>query len=247
MNELNHGDHVCFVFSGMEEQLAGLVPYIAQGLERGEQCFCVQHGHTVPRLLKALSGLGIDVIEEIRRGALVIRHPSDVYLPGGSFEPQAMVDLLSASLDAARRAGFSAFRVTGDMSWALAGKPGSIHLLKYEETMHAFFKNRPAIGMCQYYKNQFPVSKVQKTLLTHGVAFLEDERLPNHYQVRLRKSNLYADIIRSKKPVEVLHYHYVVQRDGSSEVLSWGQTSDLHSAKAEAESILHQHLATRSA
>lgn len=223
----------------MAEQVSGLVTWIAQGLKRGEQCFCVQHPHTSAAILKMLTKLGLDVRKEVERKALVICGMAETYLPSGKFDPTDMADLLKDSVNKAKESGFNGFRATGDMSWALESKPGSHLLLPYEQVMEKFYSEHPALGMCQYHSKQFPPDTLQATMRAHGTTFLQDEHMPNHYRVRLRKKDLFVDILKAKG-ANVL-YHYIVQRDDSPEIIAWGQTSELSTAKKQATAALEQH------
>src|SRR5258708_34260842 len=75
-----------------------LAPYIADGLRNGERCFCAQKPHMVKRLHAGLNHIGGDVQRETKRGALEIRTDNEVYLGGGNFDLEGMVQGLEKSI-----------------------------------------------------------------------------------------------------------------------------------------------------
>src|SRR5581483_2120311 len=119
------GDHVCTLYSSVEEQLSAAIEYIKGGLARGERCLYVCGEHSVPQFRAALRRAGVDVIAEEKRGALVLITKESGHLKGGSFDPDAMISLLHAAVKDALEAGFSGLAAAGDMNWILDEAPGT--------------------------------------------------------------------------------------------------------------------------
>ncbi|HYO72742.1 MAG TPA: MEDS domain-containing protein, partial [Archangium sp.] len=91
LTRLGLGDHVCLVYERMEEHVAALVPYMRQGLERGERCVYVVDAHGVEDVAVVLEAHGVEVERERARGALVFLTQRETFLRGGRFEPEEMV------------------------------------------------------------------------------------------------------------------------------------------------------------
>lgn len=237
---LRQGDHICFFYRDMEEQLAGLVPFVAYALASGEQCMCVQHPSLFAPLLEGLKSYGIRTDEEVARGALVLCDMDQVYLEGGSFNPDAMEAKLRAFIKGARESGYKGVRTAGDLAWLKDHEDLLPVVLHYEEAMQRLYESQGVIGFCQYPASLLSALHTHRVLKTHAVAFLKDERLPHHCLIRFRNQLLYADIISSGKPADSLRYHYVVQREGSADVLAWGHSGDFRAARRDAEAALEQ-------
>jgi len=52
--QFRHGDHICVFYQSEIALMEVLTPYIAEGLRKGECCFCVQKSSTAKRLFDNL-------------------------------------------------------------------------------------------------------------------------------------------------------------------------------------------------
>lgn len=239
MDQLHPGDHLCLVYENYDDQVAALTTFLASGLQRGEQVFCIQHPHTNKHLQECLSAQGVNVAQALEKEALVFKTLTESYLPDGHFDKARMAQGLRESLEASRAQGFTCFRVTGDVTWTRKKCPGSEQLLEYEWMMDEFFPADRCIGMCTYHRKRFPEEELSKFMQAHRLTFQRDEAGMN-CQIRIRTNNVFADVLPDRAPGSDL-YHYIVQRDGSQKVLGWGQVPGLHQAKAEAEFLISQY------
>lgn len=73
----------------------------------------------------------------------------EAYARDGAFDPPRMIALLEHETESALRDGFTALRVTGEMTWALRGLPGSEWLIEYEIALDRFFETHAALALCQ--------------------------------------------------------------------------------------------------
>ncbi|HEX4606297.1 MAG TPA: MEDS domain-containing protein [Candidatus Angelobacter sp.] len=240
--QFKRGDHICIFYRNDAALVQNLVPYIAAGLRQGERCFCAQKPHILPRLLRGLQALGVDTAGAAQRGALELHTEDDVYFAGGRFDPQAMIDMLERFIDDSLAAGFSGFRTAGEFSWALEshrGEPATMcdQILEYEALVQRSYPGRPAIGVCQYPAHRFPAHILRQVLDAHRLAIEETMVSTNHSTLTLRNGNFLADIVTDRvRPGEA--FHYVVQKNGSLDVLSWGQESSMDDAIHSSENIM---------
>ena len=84
---------------------------------------------------------GIDVDQYIESGALVVLTKKDTCLKEGCFDPDLMIAFLKESVRTAKSAGFSALRVTAEMTWALGDEPGTEKLIEYEAKLNRLPEN----------------------------------------------------------------------------------------------------------
>jgi hypothetical protein len=76
--------------------------------------------------------------------------------------------LLGEEADRALAEGYTALRATGEMTWALAGEPGSERLIEYESRVNEFFAKYPhCYGLCQYDRRRFDSEMLLEVLQVH--------------------------------------------------------------------------------
>ncbi|HZI58705.1 MAG TPA: MEDS domain-containing protein [Verrucomicrobiae bacterium] len=240
--QFKRGDHICIFYRNDSSLIQNLVPYIAAGLRQGECCFCAQKPHIIPQLLRGLQTLGIDTTREAQRGALELHTEDEVYFTTGRFEPQAMLHMLEHSIHDSIARGFTGFRTAGELSWALEshrGEPATMcdQVLEYEAMVQRSYPGKPAIAICQYPARRFPSHILRQVLDAHRMAIEETMISTNHSTLTLRVGNFLADIVTDRvNPGEA--FHYVVQKNGSPDVLSWGQELSMDAAIQSSEIIL---------
>ena len=234
--EFRHGDHICVFHRSDDSLMEVLSPYIAEGLLRGERCFCVQRPEIASRLEHDLRFLGIDFDKAVSTGALQFQSIEQAYLPGGRFEPAAMMDMLLCSIEESVRKGFSGFRSAGDLSWGAHGRDECRQIVGYEALVEKCFPGKPATGLCQYPIASFPDDVLQEILKVHRQQIVEPV-VPSHYaSISIRTEHRVAEIVADKfvtKP----KYYFVVEDQRHREILGWGTTPDFEIANLRARHV----------
>jgi len=177
--DLEPGDHVCCLYEDEREHRAVVAPFLHQGLERGEKVLYIVDAHTAEAVLGYLRDDGLDVEPHLARGQLTIRTSQEAYLQQGVFDPDGMIALLRAETERALAEGYSALRVTGEMSWALRGLAGSERLIEYEAKLNEFFPCSDCVAMCQYDQRAFGPALLLDALYTHPIAAVGTEVYDN--------------------------------------------------------------------
>src|SRR3954451_22240753 len=178
---LRQGDHLCLVYRSAAEGTASLFPYLQAGVTAGERCLFVGHGTSGRRLEHALVEAGMDVQGECDRGALVFVTQRDNWLPGGRFDPGAMMDSLRQAEQQALDDGFSGLRATWNMGWVLEGTPGADRLIEYEAHLNRFLAGSRTCALCRYSRESCSPELIEDALQTHPLAVLGDQICPNAY------------------------------------------------------------------
>jgi hypothetical protein len=161
------GDHYCGVYRTDEDQRAFFVDYIREGVSRHEKMIYIVNLQTAAQLKEKLSAAGIQVEELVAAGQLVILTAKESYLKEGSFDPERMIALLGEETEKALAEGYTALRATGEMTWALAGDPGSEKLVDYESQLNRFFPHSKCYAVCQYDRRKFDADMLLDILHTH--------------------------------------------------------------------------------
>lgn len=179
--DLEPGDHLCCLYETEEEHRAVLAPFLRQGLEQGEKVVYIVDAHTAETVLEYLREDGLDVEPYLARGQLSILTVGDAYMREGVFNPDGMVALLQAETERALAEGYSALRVTGEMSWALRGLPGSERLIEYESRLNGFFPGSKCLAICQYDWQHFDPAVLLDVLRAHPIAVVGTAVYDNFY------------------------------------------------------------------
>ncbi len=183
LGRLGAHDHLCLIYETQAEQFAAVIPFMRLGLARGEQCLYIADDNTASAVLAAMRAGGIDVDAAVASGALTVATKRETYLKHGYFEPDAMIRLLGDATRAAKAAGFSALRVTGEMTWMLGGDPGAERLMEYEAKLNYFFPHHDALAICQYNRSRFSNELILDVIRTHPMVIYGGTVGRNFYYV----------------------------------------------------------------
>ena len=233
--QFKNGDHTCVFYHSIDELMQVLNPYIADGLRRGERCFCAQKSEVLKRLIYDLRYLGIDPEKEIQRGALELRSEDDTYFPNRRFEPEAMMEMLVRSIRAAHEQGFRSFRSAGELSWATEGRNLCDLVIGYEELVDEYYPGKPAIGLCQYQIEKFPPEVLEAVVRAHRMKLVEAAN-SCHSSLYIRNGHWAAEVVADKTKGNP-RYYYVVQSRRAQEVAGWGVAPNFESATARIDQL----------
>jgi len=178
---LRQGDHLCLIYESAAEQTAALVPYFKAGLAAGERCLFVGHGTSCRRLERSLEEAGVDTRAAHDRGALVCLTQRESWLPGGRFDPGALMDLLRQAEQQALDDGFTGLRATWNMGWVLEGVSGSDRLMEYEAHLNRFLAGSRTCALCRYSREASSAEELQQALHTHPLAVLGEQICANAF------------------------------------------------------------------
>jgi PAS domain S-box-containing protein len=183
INDLKAGDHICCVYETEEEHRLLLTPFIRNGLEAGDKVIYITDVHTAETVINYLREDGLEVEPYTEKKQIVFFSSTDVYLREGVFDPAIMIALLRDETHRALKEGFSALRVTGEMSWALNGSPGSERLIEYEAKLNELIPENQCLALCQYDKRRFSSELLQGVLYTHPVIAVGTNIFDNFYYI----------------------------------------------------------------
>jgi PAS domain S-box-containing protein len=182
-SKLLPGDHLCCIYETDVEHRAILTPYLRDGLERNEKVVYIVDARTADTVVDYLRQDGLDTQPFLEKGQLVILSVAEAYMRDGRFDPERMISLLRQETDRAMSEGYTALRVTGEMSWALKGLPGSDRLIEYESKLNNFFPGSGCIAVCQYDRRRFSPELLLQVLATHPIAVIGTEVYENFHFV----------------------------------------------------------------
>ena len=183
LTDLQPGEHVCCIYETEEEHEALVTSFLRRGIERGEKVLYIADTHTAQDIQNYLREDGLKIEPYLETGQLSIRDSSDVYIRDGVFEPDAMIKLFRTETERALSEGYSALRVTGEMSWVLRGLPGSERLLEYENKLNTFFPGTRCLAICQYNRQHFNAALLLNVVIAHSTIVLGTEIHSNPFYI----------------------------------------------------------------
>ncbi len=183
LEELKVHDHLCLIYETKKEQISTAIPFIKIGLQKGEQCIYIADDNTVAEILMVMRSDKINVNKFKKSGALKIITKKDAYLRNDIFDPDSMIEFLIKATQAAKKAGFSALRVTGEMTWSLGGDPGTDRLMEYESKLNHFFPKIDCLAICQYNRKRFSSKTILHVIRTHPLIIYGGRVCKNAYYV----------------------------------------------------------------
>jgi len=160
-------DHLCLIYATREEQFAAVIPFLRLGLERHERCVYIVDENTADAVLRALKDDGVDAAAAVKSGALAVITKRDAYLKNGYFDPDLMIRFLEDAVESAESKGYSALRVTGEMTWALGSETGVERLIEYEAKLNDVFPRHRVTAICQYNRTRFSPAVIKQVIFTH--------------------------------------------------------------------------------
>jgi hypothetical protein len=128
--------HVCAFFDSFDEEAKVLLPFVKDGLERGEKAFHIVDPDLKQDYTIRLQAEGVDVQGALVRGQFELRTWQEAYLREGRFDQDAMLALIEEVLQSGTAQGFPLTRLVAHMEWALEDRPGVNDLVEYETRLN---------------------------------------------------------------------------------------------------------------
>jgi MEDS: MEthanogen/methylotroph, DcmR Sensory domain len=164
--------HVCAFFHGTEEEYRVLLPFVKEGLARGEKAFHIVDPELRDEHLERLASGGVDVHSVDKSGQFELHHWHEVYLRDGHFDVNRMLGCMQDVLEQSERDGFPLARVMGHAEWASGDWPGVDDFLEYECRLNDIIpKNKDAV-ICLYNLTKCGGNLIIDVMRTHPMILI---------------------------------------------------------------------------
>ena len=134
--ELREYRHVCAFFHSKEEEYRVLLPFIREGIARGQKAFHIVDENWREEHIRRLEEAGIPARAARESGQLEVRRWEDAYLREGHFDQDRMLALIEEVLHAGKTQRYLLTRLVANMEWALEDRPGVNDLVEYETRLN---------------------------------------------------------------------------------------------------------------
>ena len=166
------GTHFCQVYHSTQDLLDILAPYFRTGLESNEYCIWItkspQDSGEIMRGLKRLLG---DITKYKKTGQLEVASYEDIYFRGGVFDPQRVLNDVSARFQQALSKGYSGLRIAGEGTWL--AKTNWEKFIEYEKQVDDAIHNSRALALCVFLFDLFSTTELIEIMRTHGSLLLK--------------------------------------------------------------------------
>lgn len=169
---LNRSCHVCAFFHSKEEEYAVLMPFIKEGIEKGDRAVHIVDPKQRPNHLQRLEQEGIDVNAAQATGQLEVRRWQDAYIENDYFDQYRMIDAIKEALDPNKKQSGTLTRLVANMEWALEDLPGVHDIVEYESRLNYILPKYHDPVVCTYDLSRFDASVVMDIMRTHPMVII---------------------------------------------------------------------------
>ncbi len=167
------GSHICQLYSKVTEIPGVTARLLRVGLSLSEKCMFAAAPAQIKELREELQKLGVDVEGAMAAGQLVLHEEREPFLANGKrFDPYFLLSSHQTFIAQALREGWTAVRISIDMTWLTKDIATPEQILKYEATSDAVFtfQNAPIIALMHYDHSKLLPSLVVEMLKLHPIA-----------------------------------------------------------------------------
>lgn len=178
------GTHICAMYNGSRERDNVLLPFLSDGLLRGDKCFAAVHEPNSADLTAKVGrhvGVGFDVPASIASRQFEIRTEAEPVLTKEKFDPSVIVDFWDSNVSAAIDRGFDFVRLTAEARWWMPQLPSIEDLIRYESELNRYTPKHPQAVLCLYDLSQYNEAIVIDLLKTHPRVLLSGMSIDNPY------------------------------------------------------------------
>lgn len=164
--------HVCAFFSSPQEEYDTLLPFVRDGLERGERAYHVLPAQYRDEHLEQLRSAGIDVAAAQRRRQLEVTTVQETFLRGGRFNKDAMLVLIQDVLKTGATLGFPLTRLIVNSETVLEDWSRVNEWIEFEMRLNDVLPRYNDPVICAYDANLLNGAIAVDILRTHPVAII---------------------------------------------------------------------------
>ena len=172
-SQLGDVRHVCAFFANDEEEYRVLLPFIQEGLSRGDKAVQVINPDARQEHLRRLTEAGIDSTTPQESGQLQILINTEVYLRDGRFDQDRMLATFEEVAKSARVAeGFPMSRIVCRMDWASGDQSRIQNVIEFESRVNDVWRQYDDAVICTYHLGQLSGDAVIDIMRTHPMVII---------------------------------------------------------------------------
>jgi hypothetical protein len=172
-SQLSEVRHVCAFFANDDEEYRVLLPFIREGLSRGDKTVNVVNPEAREDHLQRLTQAGIDSAAPLESGQLQIRINTEVYLRDGRFDQDRMLAAFEEMANSARTVeGYPMSRIVCRMDWASGDQSRIDDVIEFESRVNEVWRRYDDAVICTYHLGQLSGDAVIDIMRTHPMVII---------------------------------------------------------------------------
>jgi hypothetical protein len=164
--------HVCAFFHTREEEYRSFLPFIRDGIERGQRVVHVLDPEDHERHLGRLRDAGLDVERARGTHQLDVRDASDTYMPDGRFDKERMLGVIQDGLRLGLELGFPLTRLVAHAECVMADFPHANDWVEYEARLNYVLPRYRDVVICTYDTDKLGAAIAMDILRTHPLLII---------------------------------------------------------------------------
>jgi hypothetical protein len=161
--------HVCAFFNSPDDEYRVTLPFIRDGLNRGDKAYHLVGPDRRDDHLRRLNAADIDVATLQQSGQFQLQGWDESYFGGeGRFDPDQWLGRLEQALSS----GPSVTRFVAHMEWALEDRPGVDRIIEYEARANYLLPKYKDPVICCYDLRRFSGDVVMDIMRTHPLVII---------------------------------------------------------------------------
>ena len=178
------GTHMCLIYDNEDERRKIISKFLDAGLHEREKIAYFADTMAPAEVEAWLREMGVAVPNQGNAPAFSITVAEKTYCPDGKFAPESMLSTLRSYHRTLLDQGYPGGRVSGEMSWALRGIPGSDRLMEYEALVNDVLVTHPITAICQYDARRFDGALIFDVLKVHPMMIVHGHIVKNPYYLQ---------------------------------------------------------------
>jgi hypothetical protein len=175
---------MCLIYDNEDERRKIISKFLDAGLHEREKVAYFADTMAPAEVEAWLREMGVDVPNPSNAPAFSITVAEKTYCPEGKFAPETMLSTLRTYHRTLLDQGYPGGRVSGEMSWALRGIPGSDRLMEYEALVNDVLVTHPITAVCQYDARRFDGAVIFDVLKVHPMMIVHGHIVRNPYYLQ---------------------------------------------------------------
>jgi hypothetical protein len=165
--------HICAFFANDDEEYRVLLPFIRDGLSRGDKSVQVVNPEQRQEHLHRLAAEGVDTAAHQLSGQLQVQNNTDVYLRHGRFDQDRMLATFEQMANSSRTVeGFPMSRIICRMDWAAGDQARIADVIEFESRVNDVWSRYDDAVICTYHLAKFSGDAVIDIMRTHPMVII---------------------------------------------------------------------------
>ena len=171
-SQLGEVRHICAFFANDDEEYRVLLPFIKEGLERGDKSIQVVNPQQRDEHLLRLASAGIDSATAQRTGQLEIKINTEAYLRDGNFDQNRMLETFEGLASGNAPGGYPLSRIVCRMDWVVGDQSRLEEVIEFESRVNEVWSRHDDAVICTYHLSQFRGDSVIDIMRTHPLVII---------------------------------------------------------------------------